>query len=113
MRLSCNPDGAQRHPGPTPGFAAPNPGYRLRPARRPVISPIYQPAAAVSIGCRRRGSLDDAGNRGILARLARQAGKDDLASLDDVEPIGEVGNMVDVGFGNENGAAARPDPGDA
>ena len=46
-------------------------------------------------------ALDHAAHGRILARRVRLAGEDDLAALDDVEPVGEIGHMVEVGFGDQ------------
>src|ERR1700732_4218320 len=42
----------------------------------------------------------------------RLACEDDLATLDDVEPIGEIRNMVDVGFGDADRMTASTDGGE-
>jgi hypothetical protein len=42
----------------------------------------------------------------------RLAGEDDLAALDDVEPIGEIRNVVNVGFGDADGMTESTDGGE-
>src|SRR5271165_2011300 len=97
--------------------APPLTGVLCRPALHwpilPDISQVYQAAAPVSISRGSRGSLDDSGHGRILADLLRGAGEDDFPTLDDIEPIGEIRNMVDVGLGNENGTAESADIGDS
>ena len=57
---------------------------------------------------RRRGSsraADDSHDRAVRADVVRPAREDDLAALDDVEPRGELGHVVDVGLGDEDRVA--------
>src|SRR5262249_15807456 len=84
------------------------------PRRRPVldgfrravsdISVIYHAQAPGSIGSRGWGNaLNDAPNGRVPLRLFRPARKNNLTAFNDIEPVGKIGNVVDVGFGNEYG----------
>src|SRR5262249_62139328 len=56
-------------------------------------------------GRNRRRPLDDPRHDRVAPCGGGLAGEDDLAALDDVEPVGQVGNMVDVGFRDQHAVA--------
>src|SRR5262249_18350533 len=61
----------------------------------------------------RRDALDHARHGRITARLRRRPGKYDLAALDDIEAIGEVGHVVYVRFRDQHGVPVGADRRDA
>src|SRR4051812_8381069 len=67
------------------------------------ISHIYHRTSSGSIGLRRLGSLDYAGDRWMAQRVGRPALEDNFAALNNIEAVGELRHVVDVGFGDEHG----------
>src|SRR5262245_38924760 len=95
----------------------------LPPARRGAISVclIYHTSITLRSPCsiglaaagRRRRSADNARHDRVLGGRFRPAGKNDLTTLDHVEPVGEIRHVMDVGLGNEQRMTEGADIGQA
>src|SRR5262249_11046548 len=69
---------------------------------------LRRPCSIGPAGGRRR-SADDARHGRVLCGRFRLAGKNDLAALHHVEPVGEIRHVMDVGLGNEQRMAQGAD----
>src|SRR5262245_3225034 len=80
-------------------------------ARVPDISRIYHSRGPSSIGRRGHGTdtFDDASDRRVPPGLFRLAREYCFTAFNDIEPVGKVGNVVDVGFGDKYGVPEGSD----